>query len=110
MVAESPKHDRNCTGSFLLTPSKYLRTTSSAIVSDSCGSVVPDVEGMTDSSVAAFNLMAEDAKFMLDEVENADTREVDIDAIITDSTAQSRVGCRKFRQNAVMARDFDIFS
>jgi len=55
--------------------------------------VVPDVEGMTVSSVAAFNLMPEDAKFMLDEVEKADTREVDIDAIITDSTAQSRVGC-----------------
>ena len=55
--------------------------------------MVPDDEDVTESSVAAFNLMAEDARCKLDEVEKADTREVDIDAIITDSTAQSRVGC-----------------
>mmetsp|Transcript_18324 Transcript_18324/g.42215 ORF Transcript_18324/g.42215 Transcript_18324/m.42215 type:complete len:84 (+) Transcript_18324:1488-1739(+) len=77
MVADAPKHDLSCRGSFWLTPSKYRRTTSSALVSEALGVVVPDVEdAVDDSTVAAFNDVTEGVKREGVRVEKADTTEL----------------------------------
>mmetsp|Transcript_20798 Transcript_20798/g.51573 ORF Transcript_20798/g.51573 Transcript_20798/m.51573 type:complete len:116 (-) Transcript_20798:8-355(-) len=88
MVAVSPKHDRNCKGSFLLTPSKYRRTTSSALVSEGFAFVVPVI---VEASVSAFNTMVEER--VPTKVENADTQEV----CVTSATNNKNACRREFR-------------
>jgi hypothetical protein len=104
MVAVSPKHDRSCEGSFLLTPSKYRRTTSSASVSESFGCVVPGMgDVVTESSVDAMNVVAERADWEVIGVEKADTK------VLVFATAIARhrnAGIRGFRREIITNKRF----
>jgi hypothetical protein len=105
MVADAPKHDRSCTGSFLLTPSKYLRTTSSAVVSEAFGSVVPDVEDSADSKVDAFNFMAEDVERDGAEAEKADAQKVVVaDAVMIASATQNNASLKNILEDIITAK------
>ena len=75
----------------MLTPSKYLRTTSSALVSEALGAVVPGAGHVVgDSSVPAPSIIAEGTEREGVNVENADTTEA-VDATAA-RTAHSNAG------------------